>query len=108
MQVTDEMVRVAQLAANLDRACVPVRFRHSPRPPHRAPIPIYKTPHEIGVEVAHKQIAYGMYLERMQGGYILQELKKTIFRAVRDTITSAMIPPTPRIAISGKSDSEKV
>lgn len=45
------------------------------------------TPHEIGVQVTHHAIQYGMILEGVEHGYVLKLLKQTIFRAVRDTIT---------------------
>lgn len=45
-----------------------------------------KTPHEIGLIVAHQVISYGSEIEKLQDGMVLKLLKKTIFEAVRDTL----------------------
>lgn len=42
-----------------------------------------KTPWEIAVQVAHKEISYGHEIERLQNGHVLPLLKKAIFEAVR-------------------------
>jgi len=49
-----------------------------------------KTPHEIGVIVAHQQINYGMAIEA--DPYVLKCLKRAIFSAVRDTIVCSSLP----------------
>jgi len=48
-----------------------------------------KTPHEIGVLVAHREVSYGLTIETAdKEGYVLKRLKQVIFQAVRDTITT--------------------
>lgn len=45
------------------------------------------TPWAIAVEVAHRSIQYGEFIEQMQDGYIHRLLKRAVFCAVRDAIT---------------------
>lgn len=48
---------------------------------------LLRTPHEIGVIVAHRSINYGAIIEH--DDHLLRMLKQTVFRAVRDAITDS-------------------
>lgn len=52
---------------------------------------LLRSPHEIGLVVAHERISYGTFIEKMQDGHILPMLKKAIFEAVRDVITESTL-----------------
>lgn len=52
---------------------------------------LLRSPHEIGVVVAHEAITYGKFLDEFQDGYIAERLRHVIFTAVRDTITESTI-----------------
>lgn len=45
-----------------------------------------KTPHEIAVQVTHREIVYGRVIEEAHYGHVARCIKKAIFSAVRDTI----------------------
>lgn len=46
-----------------------------------------KTPHEIAMLVAHREISYGLAIEQAdREGYVLKRLKQVIFHVVKDTI----------------------
>ena len=45
-----------------------------------------KTPHEIAVIVAHQAIDYGTIIKQVHDGQVLPELKRAVFKAVKQTI----------------------
>lgn len=47
---------------------------------------LMKTPHEVAVIVAHREICYGKIIEDAHDGYVLKCAKRAVFQAVKDTI----------------------
>jgi hypothetical protein len=47
---------------------------------------LMKTPHEVAVIVAHREIWYGKIIEDAHGGHLLECAKRAIFQAVKETI----------------------